>query len=132
MKIKLDDVLESIELSNDDISYVLDSKTGETLLYSDDSEVDADEFDIDDERYITLPGQWERDDYRIMQDFIAALPAGEARDQLADAIHGRGAFRMFRATVERQGLLQQWYAFKDEAYRQLAVDWCQQHGFDYE
>lgn len=132
MKIKLQAASDAIAGAGDEISYVMDTKTGEILLYSEDGAVDSDDFDISDERYVNIPGQWERNDYRIMQDFIASLPTEDARDQLAAAIHGRGAFRMFRATVERLGLLPQWYNYQDAAYRQMAIDWCQAHGLTYE
>jgi hypothetical protein len=46
--------------------------------------------------------------------------AGPAQ-QISRAIHGRGAFRMFRATVETLGLLEEWYEFRDRALLEIGA-----------
>ena len=47
------------------------------------------------EEYIPLPGQYEINEYRIMEEFIYDLPEGRNQDTLERAIQGRGAFRRF-------------------------------------
>jgi hypothetical protein len=39
---------------------------------------------------------------------------------LLGAIHGSGAFRHFRGAVERLGLLDAWYRYREEAIQQIA------------
>ena len=48
------------------------------------------------EDYIPLPGQYDINEYRIMEEFIYELPAGKNQDVLARTIQGRGAFRRFK------------------------------------
>jgi len=44
--------------------------------------------------------------------------------RLADAIRGRGAFRRFKAEIDRNGLLDRWFDFKRSALREPAIAWC--------
>jgi hypothetical protein len=43
------------------------------------------------------------------------------------AIHGAGAFRNFRDTVRRHCIESGWFAFRAEALRQIAVNWCEEN-----
>ena len=43
-----------------------------------------------------------------MERFCRTADDPSVRDELLDAIHGSGAFREFRRTVVRLGLLDQW------------------------
>jgi hypothetical protein len=65
-----------------------------------------------------------------MEDFTASLPAA-ARDQLNHAMHGKGAFRRFKDTVIDLGIDQDWYAWRDAAYRKLAIEWCEDNNVKY-
>ena len=54
------------------------------------------------------------------------------RDQLFDAISGRGAFRMFRSTLDRLGLREDWYAYRHSAFEDIARDWLEEHNIRFE
>jgi len=41
-------------------------------------------------------------------------------NELRDAIHGAGAFRMFKSTIRRLKVKQQRYGFRQEALEQIA------------
>ena len=82
-------------------------------------------------RYFRLPEQYDIRDNRIVEAFICDLPAGEAQDHLSDAFHGRGAFRRFKDGLCRYDLEQEWYDFRDKAYKQIARDWCNANGIRY-
>jgi hypothetical protein len=49
-----------------------------------------------------------------------------------DAIHGAGAFRMFQDAVRRRRIESDWFAFRAEALRQIALDWCEEHHIAWE
>ena len=48
------------------------------------------------------------------------------------AIRGRGAFRRFRNLAERLGIIDKWYDYKEKEQKQLAIEWCEENGFNYE
>jgi hypothetical protein len=62
-----------------------------------------------------------------MSDFSNAVDSPKIRAELLDAIHGAGAFRNFKATVQRRGMEDEWYKFRAEALRQIAIAWCEEH-----
>ncbi len=43
------------------------------------------------------------------------------------AIHGAGAFRSFKDTLRRHRIESDWFAFRTEALRQIAIDWCEKN-----
>jgi hypothetical protein len=47
-----------------------------------------------------------------MEDFCYLQHDQGLCDRLAHAIRGSGAFRRFRAAIEREGLLDTWYEYK--------------------
>ncbi len=50
---------------------------------------------------------------------------------MCSAIKGRGAFRRFRDQIYRYEIEEDWYAYLDEALKQMAIDWCQENGIAY-
>jgi hypothetical protein len=62
-----------------------------------------------------------------MQDFSHSVESDSIRGDLLRAIHGAGAFRNFKDTVRRLGVEPAWFAFRADALRQIAVDWCEEN-----
>ena len=46
-------------------------------------------------------------------------------------IRGRGAFRRFKDRMQAYGIAEAWYRYRDEALRELAIAWCEEHGMRY-
>lgn len=125
MKVKFSAVMDAIELASDDIRYYYNVDTQEVIsvaLYDDDNDIE-----MQHDHYISLPSKYDINDYQIMEDFIQNLPDEQQSNQLAYAIHGRGAFRSFRNLIDELNLTQQWYDFRTEAYEQIARQWCQEN-----
>lgn len=80
--------------------------------------------------YIPLPGQYDINEYRIMEEFIYELPAGKNQDVLARVIQGRGAFRRFKDKLYDLNLEKQWYQYRDEIYEKIARQWSERHKID--
>lgn len=79
------------------------------------------------EEYIPLPGQYEIDEYSIMEEFIYELPEGRVQSELEGTVQGSGAFRRFKDTVCDLGLEQKWYKYRDVAYEEIAREWCEKN-----
>ena len=121
-------VIDAIESASDEMRWFANTETGEVECYCDPlfSGEEYDEGAFEGKEWLALPDRHDRDDWRAMRDYAYALD-GSAGDELLDAIHGNGAFRNFRRTVERLGALQSWYAYKDERICELAIEWLQEH-----
>jgi hypothetical protein len=43
------------------------------------------------------------------------------------SLQGKGAFRRFKDNVILLGIEKDWYSFRDERYKQFAIEWCQEN-----
>lgn len=140
--VKLSLVMEAIELADDNSTAYYDLEKQELIWYTEDCGYQQDE---DDEvieemieegwrtRFFKLPDKFDINEYHFMEDFIYdEIPAGAIRDQFESAIRGRGAFRRFRNLAERLGVIDEWYDYKEKAQKKLAIDWCEENGFNFE
>ena len=62
-----------------------------------------------------------------MQDFSRSLEPDGIREELLQAIHGAGAFRNFEDALRRHRIESAWFAFRGEALRQIALNWCEEN-----
>jgi hypothetical protein len=82
-------------------------------------------------RFLSLPSKFVVHDWAIMDRFSRAQENDRVREELLDAIHGAGAFRMFRSTIRRLGIEQAWYQFRDRALEEIAREWLEEHNLPY-
>ena len=80
---------------------------------------------------IILPTQYEINEYRIMEDFIETIENNEIKDNLLGLMQGKGAFRRFKDYSFDVNIIQDWYKFKEERYKQIAIEWCEQNDLKY-
>lgn len=78
-------------------------------------------------RFFRLPSPYDIHEYSMMERFIGSLPDGAIRDRLENAIRRRGAFRRFKDGIYRLDMEQEWYDFRENAYREIAVERCEDH-----
>ena len=140
--IKLDIVLEAVEMASDNCTYYYDMQEKESVCYMDPIFYGHDE-ENDDlgelieaewmTRFIALPTRFEINEYNIMESFIEEeIPNESVQDYMFSRIHGKGAFRRFKEDVRKIGMEQDWYDYRDQAYRNVAIEWCDENGFNYE
>ena len=102
MIIRLEQVLDAIETADDAFTYFFDTQTGETVFLSDpmitgESYEELEELiESSGDRFLRFPTKYDIHEYSIMENFVYSLPAGAARQELANAICGKGAFRRFK------------------------------------
>jgi len=84
------------------------------------------------ERFVPAPGQFDFHEYRHMERFIGTVESAESAEQLWRAIKGKGAFRYFKDTASRQGFLQQWFQYLDDAMKEFVVDWAEAKNIPYD
>ena len=124
MKVNLLDVIDAIDTVSEDETYFYSIQDEEIVYALDDGE--------DDEFFIPLPTKDEVNDYQNMVNFTETIEDDKKRDWFENAIHGKGAFRRFRATLERFGMETEWYDYLEACHRELAIEWCEQHGIVYD
>ena len=129
MKVKLEDIIEAMEFANMETEYYYDTQNEKVLMLFDEM-VDGEDNPELFEDYIPLPGQYDINEYRIMEEFIYERPAGNDQDVLARTIQGRGAFRRFKDKLYDLNLEKHWYQYRDEAYEKIARQWCEKYKID--
>lgn len=71
------------------------------------------------------PDKFDFHEYRHMERFIGTVENADAAEQLWRAIKGKGAFRYFKDTASRLGVLERWFQYREEATRELVVSWAE-------
>jgi hypothetical protein len=79
------------------------------------------------ERFVAAPDKFDFHEYRQMERFIGTVEDSAAAEQLWRAIKGNGAFRYFKDTAGRLGLLKQWHQYRDQALKEYVRDWAEAH-----
>ena len=59
-----------------------------------------------------------------MQDFAMECPYVQMREKLLTSLRGKGAFRRFKDTVFYLGIREDWFAYRDKQFREIAERWC--------
>lgn len=151
IKIKLDDILEGMELSTPDQSGFINRSTGALVYMLQEYLTDAEDgepyddlpewqqeqmvlaIDIleNEDNYISLPTEFDINEYRMMEDFCYKQ-SGNVQTELLNAINGKGAFRRFKDKILDLDVADAWYTFQDERYQQIAIDFCERHELAYE
>jgi hypothetical protein len=149
--VKLEDVVEAMDLPGGWES-LMDPETGEIVSINEDdrfildNEEDGETEDmpdwqrdsiarirrvLDSGRALSLPGSFDIHEWDLMRRFALSVDDDDASDELLQAIHGTGAFRLFKMTVGRLGLRDAWFRYRDGAIRDLARDWLEENGIAY-
>jgi hypothetical protein len=81
--------------------------------------------------WLSLPSKFDLDEYGIMEDFCGTVPDKTLRGDLLDTIGGRGTFGRFKSMIHRHNLQDRWYQFRDQALREIAVQWLRANGIPY-
>lgn len=139
MKVKLEDIIDAMEFAGMETEYYYSTKTEEVLAIFDGVVNGDDNRELIEEihdgfidEYIPLPGQYDIDEYHIMEEFIYDLPEGKNQDMLNRAIRGRGAFRSFKDKVYDLGLEKKWYQYRLANFEKIAREWCKRYKIDIE
>lgn len=149
-EVSLQEIVDAMDLPNQEWVSYLDPDTGEIVTVTDEDRrlvekaVNAEELPdwqqetvtkareaLESERFLQLPTSFEVHEWAIMERFAQFRTAAEHRDELLSAIHGSGAFRKFRHTIQQLGFQDDWYAFRQAAFEGIARAWLQAHNIRY-
>ena len=84
-----------------------------------------------DPDYLKLPSRFEIHEYEIMERFCLAIPDDKVSDVLLRKIRGSGAFHRFKDTIYQYGIENDWFKYRDEAYKEIVIAWLESNGIAY-
>jgi hypothetical protein len=147
--VSLRDVVEALDLESDELHSYLDPDTGEIVTFNDDEARIAESGTwetcpawmqeylpkvkraLEDDRMLELPDRVHIDEWRMMQDFALEEAQCRCRSELTSAVHGEGAFRRFKSAIQRLGLEDSWFQYRQTAFEQVAKEWLEENKIQY-
>ncbi|HML76342.1 MAG TPA: UPF0158 family protein [Anaerohalosphaeraceae bacterium] len=153
MKVKLSEIITGLEFQNERSGSYLERATGLVVSISeedlnaaedDDADEDSPDWQIDNIEiakkildnsntdYLQLPTQWDIHEYEMMESFVSTIEDVTIFNALSYALKGKHAFRRFKDAVYEYGIEKQWFAYRDSAYKDIAIEWCQENHIDFE
>lgn len=149
VKVKLEDVIDAMGSQFAGSTSLLNIKTGEVVFIEDEYLRKAEEEEPDDrngligeemelaydiieneDNYHSLPTSFDINEYRMMENFCFTVANKEKRNILLRAIKGKGAFRRFKDTAMDLGVIEDWYTYRDERYKEIAIEFCEGLGLE--
>ena len=127
--VTLSKIIEELEMVDDIVDCYYNPEKDEVFLSNigEYEELSEDEIDELFEASIILPTQYEINEYQMMVDFIETIENKEIKDNLQRLIQGKGAFRRFKDYCLEINIIQDWYDFKEQKYKEIAINWCKQN-----
>jgi len=116
--------LEELEDGDDEIES--EAPDLETVYYQEVKKVLASDPD-----YLQLPSRFDIHEYEIMERFCLAIPDERVSNVLLSEIRGSGAFRRFKDTIYQYGIENDWFKYRDEAYKEIVIAWLESNGIAY-
>jgi hypothetical protein len=149
LPVPLYEVVDQLEAADDEWCAYINRKTGEIAAFSLDMQRSVEDGEeasqvpdweretredcervLGDPDFVSLPSKFDIHEWDIMKRFCLSLD-GPARERLLDAIRGRGAFRMFKSEVHRLRIQNDWYRYRDEALKKIAIEFLEAEGIPY-
>ncbi len=134
MKAKLSEVIDALEFTNNEIEYYYNPDNEEIFMSNigDFEDLNEDELDKLFEKSIMLPTRYNINEYEMMEDFTETINNTRLQNQLYISLNGNGAFRRFKDTCINFNIINDWYKFRDERYKEIAINWCKENNIEFE
>lgn len=134
MKVKLSEVIDALDFTNDEIEYYYNPDTEEIFMSNiwNFEDLNEDESDELFENSIMLPTRYDINEYEMMEDFAETISDIRLQNQLYISLNGSGAFRRFKDTCINFDIINDWYKYRDERYRKIAIAWCEENNIEIE
>ena len=149
--VSLKNVVDAIDLPSDEWASYLNPKTGEIVTVTEEDHYLVGDEDLDEQglpawqsesvtktrealesgNFLALPDKFEIHEWAMMERFSSDQRSAARREELLDAIHGRGAFRSFRSAIRRLDIEDDWFHFRQTAFEEIAKDWLKAHDISF-
>jgi Uncharacterised protein family (UPF0158) len=115
-------------------NHYLDLETGEVIpVFSFNREKLLAEIKMHPEKYLKIDPLNAKKSFQIMKDYIETVPVPKVRKELEEALLKKGAFRSFRAVIDKYSEEKQlWLEFKRKATLKQIKDWLARQDIELE
>ncbi|MGE7948139.1 UPF0158 family protein [Lysinibacillus sp. NPDC093688] len=126
----LDELAEAfLDGLNDEMSYVLNRRTGEVLLDAPEDITGEPEIDWDDEEVtadlVMIPTVSSSEMYDVMVNFAKKQP-DSITIHLINVLNGNKPFRFFKGKINELGIENHWYQFEQDYAKSRMTEWLEE------
>ena len=134
MKVRLNEVIDALEFTNYEIQYYYNPEREKIFMSNirNFENVNKEELDELFEESIMLPTRYDINEYEMMKDFSEKMKDTKLQNQLYISLNSRGAFRKFKDTCINFDVIGDWYKFRNERYKEIAINWCKENNVEFE
>ncbi len=148
--VKIEDIIEGLEFQSNDMKAFLNLRNGQVITVTDEEllavedEEPIEQFPewqqdsirmaqeiLEEDYFIPLPSQFDINEYSIIEEFCLDIEDDNIRETIYSSIKGSRAFRRFKEKIRRIGIEEEWYKYRDEAIKRIAIEWCEENGITY-
>ncbi len=149
--IKLKNLIEEMEIQSEETRSFLNMKTGELVLvtledlgaaedeepfehlpeWEKENRIVAIDVIENPEDYIELPNRYEINEYEMVENFCFTISDQRKQESLFNVIRGKGAFRRFKDKIIDFDIEDQWYTYRDECFKKIAIEWCKENKINF-
>jgi hypothetical protein len=148
--VSLRDVVREMDTPSSEIQAFINRATGELFSASEDEQseleaaeegddfADAPEWQreelirlrevLSSDDWLKLPSSFEFDEYGIMERFAGIIEDPILRGDLLDTIGGKGTFGRFKNMLQRRGMQDKYYAFRETELGEIAMQFLEANG----
>ena len=153
MKVNISDVIECIEFENENLNHYYNKNTG-IIIYKESSETSnysaadynrINEFeewerelieslyDLENnpDNYIKLPGEDEISELNMMINFCNSFNDFSIDDIVNKNTDDIKKIQKIKKLIEEKNMLNDWYDFREQTEKQIAIDWCNKNNIEY-
>lgn len=139
----LQTIVEAFDLQSEELRSYVDLRTGEIVTFNQEQAnlAERGEWDkapawtrdslpqikraLQGDQMLRLPDRIHIDEWRMMQDFALGEEQCGCRAELESAVHGASASRRFREAIQRLGLEDSWFHYRQAEYERIAKEWLE-------
>jgi hypothetical protein len=124
-----EELADVLDMASDEMSVFVDLTAQNVLLHVPLCIAGVSDAEADGHEVVYMESFGSSEAFDVMEDFARSRPDDKARP-LFEALSRKRPFKMFRLALERTNQLQDWYAFKVDAYVGLAESRLEAEGID--
>lgn len=152
IRVKLNDIIDALESQSFDCWAFLNKNTGEIMLIGEEEKKLAEETELIEEvpawqkeaikfmqdvmsqskNCIALPTKFDIHEYGIIKKFCLTIDDIKICDIFDGLIKGSGAFRRFKDAIHEHGIADDWYKYRTNALKEIAIEWCEENDIEFE
>ena len=134
MDLQIEEYMTAVNVQTSEMVYI-DLEEARALEDMEEGELSKDQMLLLDiyygDEYVRIPSEHEIHEYNMMSNFVFSIDNDMINQRLSQAISGRGAFRRFKDTAIQLDVIDEWYKFRDDAYKEIAIEFCKENNIEY-